>query len=108
MANGPVITFAAAIFERDHLLVLALLDDFAGNGRAFDQRAAMGELVAIAMEKDIAENGLLPRVAFEKIDIDDVALRDAMLSAACFDNCVSHNEKELWGKAAQIHTDAPV
>ena len=40
--------------------------------------------------------------AFEKIDIDDVALRDAMLSAACFDNCVSHTRRECFGgKAAQ-------
>src|SRR6478672_2869495 len=64
MADGAVITFAAAIFEGDHFLILALFDDFAGNGRAFDQRAAMGELVAVAMEEDIAENGLLTRITF--------------------------------------------
>ena len=41
MANGAVIAFAAAIFERDDLLVLALLDHFAGHGRALDRRDAM-------------------------------------------------------------------
>ncbi|MEY2561050.1 MAG: hypothetical protein QOG51_1465 [Verrucomicrobiota bacterium] len=98
MADSPVITFAAAIFEGDDLLVLALLDDFAGDSRAFDERAAMGELVAVAMKEDIAKYGLLTRVALEKIDVDDVALRDAMLSAACFDNCVSHTRNALGEK----------
>jgi hypothetical protein len=58
----------------------------------------MGEFVAVAMKEDIAKYGLLPRVAFEKIDIDDVALRDAMLSAACFNNCVSHTRNALGEK----------
>ena len=34
MPDGAVITFPAAIFERDDLLVLALLDDFARDRRA--------------------------------------------------------------------------
>src|SRR2546423_13081722 len=107
MADRPVISFSAAILERDDFLVLALLDHFAGNGRAFDQRAAVGKLVAVAVEKDVAENRFLAGIALEQIDIDDIALRDAMLSAACFNNCVSHTRKPgecLWGKAAQSST----
>ena len=48
----------------------------------------------------------LPGFALEQIDIDHVTFRDAILSATCFDNCVSHKrERVSRGKAAQIHTD---
>ena len=106
MADGPVITFAAAILERDDFLVLPLLDDFTRDRGAFDERTAVGQVVAVAMKQNIGENGLPPGFTLEQIDIDNVALGDAMLSAACFDNCVSHTEKYFGGKAAQIHTDA--
>ena len=106
MAHGPVVTFAAAILERDDFLVLPLLDDFARHSGAFDQWTAMGEFIAIAVEQDIAKNGFFTRFALEQIDIDNVAFGNAMLSATCFDNCVSHTEKYFGGKAAQIHTDA--
>jgi hypothetical protein len=90
MADRPVITFPPTILERDDFLVLALLDYFARDRGALDERTAMRELVAIAVEQDIAKNGFITRFTFEQIDIDDVALGDAMLSAARFDNCVSH------------------
>ena len=38
----------------------------------------------------LAEKGIT--VPFEEIDINDVSLRVPMLSAACFDNCVSHTK----------------
>ena len=38
MAHGPVITFPATILEGDDFFVFPLLDDFAGDGRTFDQR----------------------------------------------------------------------
>ena len=106
MADCAVITFAAAILEGDDLLVLALLDDFTRDGGTFDERTAVREIVAVAMKQDVAENGFFARFTLEQIDIDNVALGNAMLSAACFDNCVSHTEKYFGGKAAQIHTDA--
>src|ERR1700716_779275 len=46
VAHRPVVALSAAILERDNFLVLALLDHFAGNGRSFDERAAVGEFVA--------------------------------------------------------------
>jgi hypothetical protein len=52
----------------------------------------VGLFVAVAVEKHIGKNAFFARLFVEKIDIDDVALRDAMLSAACFDNCVSHTK----------------
>src|SRR5436190_2894851 len=93
MSHGPVIPFPAPILERDDFLVLALLDDFAGDSSAFNERRAMGDVVAIGMKKDVGEDTLFAGFLIEKIDIDDVAFRDAMLSAASFDNCVSHTKK---------------
>src|SRR5688572_24646718 len=89
VADGAVVTLPAAIFKGNDFLVLALLDHLAGHCRAFDERAAVGLFVAIAMKKHIGENALFAGLLVEKIDIDDVALRDTVLSAACFDNCVS-------------------
>jgi len=67
----------------------------------------MSERVAVAMKEDVAENGFFARISFEEIDIDNIALRDAMLSAACFNNCVSHTKKlNAGGKAAQTPTGA--
>ena len=99
MADGAVIAFPAAILERDDFLVLALLHDLACDGRPFDERTAMREIVAVAMKKNIGENGLPPGFTLEQIDIDNVALRDAMLSAACFDNCVSHGRRKSRAKS---------
>src|SRR3954468_7691043 len=109
MAHGAVIAFPAAILEGDDFLVLALLDDFAGDSRAFDERAAVGGLVAVAVKKDIGEHAFLAGFLIEEIDIDDVTFRDAMLSAASFDNCVSHTKSRVnkpGGKAAQSSTGA--
>ena len=98
MANGPVITFATTILERDDFLVLPLLDHFTGDGRAFDKRIAMRELLGVTVKQDITENSFLACFAFEQIHIDNVALGDAMLSTACFDNCVSHNKRHFSGE----------
>src|SRR5205085_4348841 len=90
MADCAVIAFAAAIFERDYLFVLALFDHFAGHRGSLDQRGSVGDVVAVAVKEHVAENSFFARISFEEIDIDNIALRDAMLSAACFNNCVSH------------------
>src|ERR1041385_7962752 len=52
MSHGPVVSFPAAILERDDFLVLALLDDFAGDGSALDERCAVRDLVAVRVKKD--------------------------------------------------------
>src|SRR6267154_45168 len=80
MSDGAVVTFPPAILERDDFLVLALLDDFAGDGGAFVQRAAVGLFVAVAVKQDVGEEAFFSRLFVEEIDINDIALRDAMLS----------------------------
>src|SRR3954469_10863994 len=102
VTDGAVITFPAAILERDDFLVFALLDYFAGHGRAFNQRRAVGDVIAVRVKKDIGENAFLARFFIEEIDIDDVSFRDAVLSAASLNNCVSHTKSR--GKSrAKFH-----
>src|SRR4051812_44471208 len=95
MPDGPVIAFAAAVFERDDLLVLALLDHFPRDRCALDERRSVRDLVAIHVEKDIGEHTFFAGFFIEEIDIDNVSLRDAVLSAASFDNCVSHTKSRV-------------
>src|SRR5436190_24053655 len=99
MADGSVITFPASILERDDFLVLPLLDDLACDGGPFDQRTAVSKILPVAMEQDVAKSGFIARLALEEVDIDNVAFGDAMLSAACLDNCVSHSCGNLLGKS---------
>src|ERR1041385_2761876 len=102
MPNRPVITFPATIFERDDLLVFALLHHFAGYSRAFYERSAVGDIVAVGVKKDVGENAFLAGFFIEEIDIDDVPFRDAVLSAASLNNCVSHTKSR--GKSrAKFH-----
>src|ERR1700730_17680420 len=99
MADGPVITFTATILERDDFLVLPLLEDFARDGGAFDKRVPMRQLLAIAMKKHVGKHAFFSGFLVEKVHIDDVALGDPMLSAACFDNCVSHGRRKSRAKS---------
>ena len=87
MTDRAVIAFPTAVFEGDDLLVLALLDDFAGNRGAFDQGGSVRHVVAVAVKKHIRENAFFADLRIEEIDVDDVTLGDAVLATACSDNC---------------------
>jgi hypothetical protein len=50
----------------------------------------MRKVFPVGVHQDIAKRRGLPRLNVEKIDIDCIAFRDTILSAASFDNCVSH------------------
>src|SRR6476661_1656539 len=95
MPDRAVITLPAAIFERDDFLVLALLEDFAGHRCPFNEGTSVSNVVAIHVKKDICEHTLFAGFFIKEIDIDDVSFRDAVLSAACFDNCVSHTKSRV-------------
>jgi len=88
MADGAVITFATSVFERDDFFVFALLDHFARHFAA----SAVRDLIAIDVHQNL-ERRCFARLDVEKIDIDRVAFRDAILATAGFDNCVSHTGK---------------
>ena len=91
MADGPVITFAPAIFEGDDFLVLALLDHFASDTGARKSTGCRGlDSSPSACMSTSSKVIFCARFTCEQIHIDRVAFCDAILSAACFDNCVSH------------------
>lgn len=104
MTDSAVVTFATFKFERDDFFVLALFDNLAVDSCAVDRRAVRG-LVAIGMHEHLAEHDFLADITFQQIDIDSVALRDAILPPASFDDCESH--KKIPGKSrALFHKDA--
>ena len=82
MTDRAVITFAAAKLKRDDLFILLLLDHFSVHGRARDERAAMGDAVAVTNEEDIGEHAFLADLRIEEINLYDVAFGDAVLSTA--------------------------
>jgi hypothetical protein len=90
MPNRAVITFAPLIFERDHLLVLALLQNFSSDLRPGNERGPVGHVFSVGKHQHLAESRGLARIDIQKIDIERIAFRDAKLPAACLDNCVSH------------------
>ena len=91
MSNRAVITFAPSVLERDDLFVLTLLDNFGRDFRAGDQRIAVSDVLTVGEHQYFAESCGLSRVDIEKIDIDCVAFRDAILPSASLDDCVGHN-----------------
>ena len=97
MSDGSVISFAATIFERDDLFVFALLDDFRRHF-AF----AVRDVFSIHVHQYFEGRGFTRR-DIEKIDINRVAFRDAILPATAFDNCVSHTGtfEIVWGNEAR-------
>src|SRR5256885_2733510 len=105
MSNRAVITFAPFVFERDDFFVLPLLDNFGRHFRAGDERIAVSDVLTVSEHQHFAERCGFPRIDIEKIDIDGVAFRDAVLTSASLDDCVGH--RSFRGeKAAQIHTEA--
>ncbi len=96
MTDGAVITFPASIFEGDDLLIFALLDDFAGD---FRSGIRSPEFARRRHASTSSKRRRFARFDVQKIDIDRVAFRDAILPATGFNNCVSHNVRFLGGKS---------
>src|SRR5205085_2894904 len=90
MTDRAVITFAPPIFERDDLFILALLDDFRRDLCARNQWVAMGNVFAVGEHQYFAEGRGFAGIGIQKIDIDRVAFRDAILPSASLDDCVGH------------------
>src|ERR1043166_6081353 len=100
MSDRSVITFSAPVFKRNDLFVLALLDHFRSHF------CAAGCHVPVIDVHQHFKRSHLARFDIEQIDINRVALRDAILPSASLDNCVSHkNEVFRGGKAAHTSTD---
>ena len=107
MPNRAVIALAPLVFERDNFLVLTLFQNFSSDLRPGNERAPIRHVFSVSKHQHIAEGCSLAGIDFQKIDIDRVAFRDAKLSAASLDNCVSHKSAQ-GEKAAQNSTDGPV
>jgi hypothetical protein len=103
MPDGPVVTFTPFIFERDDFFVFPLLDNLGRDLGAGDQRISVHHVFPIGKHQDLAERGGLSRIDIQKIDINCVAFRDAILPAAGVDNCVSHKRFQGGKSRAKFH-----
>ena len=97
MTDRAVITFAAAIFESNDLLVLPLFHHFSGDFGSGNKRRSVGNLVPIGVHKDFKCH-LFTCIEIEKVDIDRVAFSDAVLTTTSFDNSVGHKKEVLLGE----------
>ena len=104
MPDGAVVTFAPSVFERDNLLVLAMLDDLGSDLRAFNG-TTVRNLVAVSEQKHVVKRSGFASLNIQKIDVDRVAFCDAILSSTGSDDCVSHKAiVPVWGKSrAKFH-----
>src|SRR5262249_59202829 len=76
----------AAFLDRDDFFAAALLDDFAGDARALNRRAADHDALA-ADEQHLAELHGVARPARDLVDRDQVLLGDPILLPAGADDC---------------------
>jgi hypothetical protein len=90
MPNRAVVALTTLILERDHLVVLALREHFSRHFCSRDDRIAVRHVFTVGKHQHVTEDRGLAGLDLEKIDVDRVAFRDAKLSAASLDNCVSH------------------
>ena len=65
-------------------------DDIDGNNQVLSTQIADAEISAIAVEKDFTDADSGANVSVEFFDVDFVAFGNAVLFAACFDDCESH------------------
>ena len=87
MADGAMIAFSALVLIGYDFRRLVLLDDF-GNHRGSGKGAAGLEIGPCTVEKNVGESVLGTSGDIEFLDVDDVALGDAVLFTAGFEDCV--------------------
>ena len=94
MPDRPVIALAPLVLERDDFLVLTLFQDFSSDLRPGYKRAPLRHVCSIGKHQHLAEGRRFASIDVHKVDIDRIAFRDAKLSAASLDNCVSHEPEK--------------
>src|SRR3982750_462195 len=82
------VVLAAAEFDDDFLLALAVLLDDAGNLAALEQRSADLDVVTVADEQDFAEFHRGAGLCIELLHLEDGAVLDPILFAARGDDRV--------------------
>ena len=87
MALLTAIVLLGLVLEDDDLLAADLADDLALDLCALDDRGADPDVTVVAHEQDVERNrGVDLRI--DLLDVDHVALTDAVLLATSRDNCV--------------------
>jgi hypothetical protein len=104
MPNGPMVAFAASIFERDDLFVFELFQDFPGNFGSFDERGSGGKTIAVTVQNHLAECNLVAGRSREFFDSNGISRANPILLTSRPNNGVRHGD--LPGKARNISHQA--
>jgi hypothetical protein len=91
VAFGFVETFAALEFEIDDLLGAVLVNDLGGDGGSGNQRSTNAAVALRSIEKHLIKGDGAAHLRVEKLDVEFEAFGNAVLFAAGFDDCESHN-----------------
>jgi hypothetical protein len=84
------VAFPALLFKDDDFFGAPLIDDLAGHFGIGHQRRAYFRIAIAADEKNISQRHLLTDFASQLFDLDDFALRDAVLLTAGSNYCIFH------------------
>src|SRR2546429_7451910 len=90
VSDGAMITFTPFELKRDHFFIFALLDNFGSDLCLRNERITVRHVFPVSIHQHIAERRGLTRLDIEKIDINRVDFRDAVLPSASLDYCVRH------------------
>jgi len=102
MPNRAVIALAPLVLERDDFFVLALFQNFSSDFCSGDEWTPVRYVFSVGKHQHLAKSRGLTRIDIQKIDIDHIAFRDAKLSTASLDNCVSHESGKKPPKIPQM------
>jgi hypothetical protein len=89
-AFGLVEALATLELEGDSLHVTELVNHFRGDLATFNEGCADRHAVAFTAKQNLAESYFGIDFGIEFLNVEGVALLDAVLFTACFDYCVGH------------------
>jgi hypothetical protein len=92
MADGPMVTLAASVLERDHLFIFKLFYDLAGDLGPFDERRSSRKTVAVAMQDNLFERYLLTGRSGELFDRNGISRANPILFTSRTNDCVCHGD----------------
>jgi hypothetical protein len=105
VAFGFMVALPALVFEVDHFVGAVLEEHFGADAGTFEFGITDAQIAAVTVEEHVinAHSGAFGGIEFFNVDL--VALGDAVLFAAGFDDCESHkpdSENEIPARA-MIH-----
>jgi hypothetical protein len=87
VASRPTRVLTPPLFESDDFRASGLLDQFARNGRSLHDRGSNRRSVWTDDHQHLIEGDLIAHFTGDPVNLDYIIGGDAVLPAACFDDC---------------------